>query len=348
MIQDNSSNFDDNDVDTIKFFEGVAECLMNDSDTIKDGKIRAKNLAEQNAQQKIVDYIRDFLEFRYLTFPDDEILSIANEIFKISNINYGMKDSGGNEMIIQSAVIAQIDDNDIMNCLVRFFNERTELKSANETLNDEIDDLKSQIEPLRKEIETLRKLRAENDDLKSQIEPLHKEIEMLSKENKAFRVENDDLKRKIDELTPQIITKDKVALANQKSSEASKLHSKQDYEGALKLFDEAIELNPYADNLYHNRGGYYYTLKQYEKSIQDFSKALELYPNAAWLYQSRGNCYKELNQYEKAIQDYSKIIELSPNYGLYYKMRGECYKGLGEKAKAKADFKKAKELGYNY
>jgi len=334
LIQDNSSNFDDNDVDTIKFFEGVAECLMNDSDTIKDGKIRAKNLAEQNAQQKIVDYIRDFLEFRYLTFPDDEILSIANEIFKISNINYALKDSGGNEMIIQSTVIAQIDDNDIMNCLVRFFKERTELKSANETLSEEIDDLKSQIEPLHKEIESLSKL--------------HAEIDTLRKENKALRVENDNLKRKIDELTPQIITKDKVALANQKSSEASKLHSKQDYEGALKLFDEAIELNPYADNLYHNRGGCYYTLKQYEKSIQDFSKALELYPNAAWLYQSRGNCYKELNQYEKAIQDYSKIIELSPNYGLYYKMRGECYKGLGEKAKAKADFKKAKELGYNY
>ncbi len=328
MIQDN------NDVDTIKFFEGVAECLLNDSDTIKDGKIRAKNLAEQNAQQKIVDYIRDFLEFRYLTFPDDEILSIANEIFKISNINYGMKDSGGNEMIIQSTVIAQIDDNDIMNCLVGFFNERTELKSENETLSEEIDDLKSQIEPLHKEIESLSKL--------------HAEIDTLRKENKALRVENDNLKRKIDELTPQIITKDKVALANQKSSEASKLHSKQDYEGALKLFDEAIELNPYADNLYHNRGGCYYTLKQYEKSIQDFSKALELYPNATWLYQSRGNCYKELNQYEKAIQDYSKIIELSPNYGLYYKMRGECYKGLGEKAKAKADFKKAKELGYNY
>ena len=168
MIQDN------NDVDTIKFFEGVAECLLNDSDTIKDGKIRAKNLAEQNAQQKIVDYIRDFLEFRYLTFPDDEILSIANEIFKISNINYGMKDSGGNEMIIQSAVIAQIDDNDIMNCLVGFFNERTELKSENESLRNE--------------------------------------IEMLSKENNALRVENDNLKIKIDELTPQVISKDKFAL----------------------------------------------------------------------------------------------------------------------------------------
>lgn len=190
MIQDN------NDVDTIKFFEGVAECLLNDSDTIKDGKIRAKNLAEQNAQQKIVDYIRDFLEFRYLTFPDDEILAITNEIFKISNINYSMKDSGGNEMIIQSTVIAQIDDNDIINCLVRFFNERTELKSENETLNAEIDDLKSQIEPLRKENESLRKLRAKIDDLKSQIEPLRKENETLSK----LRAENDSLKRQMEPL----------------------------------------------------------------------------------------------------------------------------------------------------
>lgn len=129
MNQNNSSKFDnnlldedDNSCDTIKFYEGIAESLMNDSDTLKDVKIRAKNLAEQNAQQKIADYINKFLKVRYLTFPHDEILSITNEIFQISNINYIMKDSGGNEMIIQATVTAKVDDNDIMNCLIGFFN----------------------------------------------------------------------------------------------------------------------------------------------------------------------------------------------------------------------------------
>jgi len=224
LIQDN------NDGDTIKFFEGVAECLMNDSDTLKDVKIRAKNLAEQNAQQKIVDYIRDFLEFRYLTFPDDEILSIANEIFKISNINYGMKDSGGNEMIIQSTVIAQIDDNDIMNYIVGFFNERIKLKSENDSLREEIDDLKCQIE---------------------------------------------DLRLQIDELTPQVITKDKLSLINQKSVEAMKLFTQADFRGAIKLYDEAIKISPNA-NAYYYRGWAYRKIGNAAKAQSDFAKAKQL------------------------------------------------------------------------
>jgi len=297
LIQDN------NDGDTIKFFEGVAECLMNDSDTLKDVKIRAKNLAEQNAQQKIVDYIRDFLEYRYLTFPDDEILSIANEIFKISNINYGMKESGGNEMIIQSAVIAQIDDNDIMNCLVGFFNERTELKSENDSLREEIDDLKCQIE---------------------------------------------DLRLQIDELTPQVTSKDKVILANQKYNEAWKLSHEKNYDGAIKLFNETIKLNPNNYNVYFGRGSAYSDLGQFERAIQDYNEAIELNPIADWLYNSRGECYQKFVQYELAIKDFDKAIELNPNWSQLYKNRGDCYQKLGDEAKAQSDFAKAKQLGYNF
>ena len=277
MIQDN------NEVDTIKFFEGVAECLMNDSDTLKDVKIRAKNLAEQNAQQKIVDYIRDFLEFRYLTFPDDEILSIANEIFKISNINYGMKDSGGNEMIIQSAVIAQIDDNDIMNCLVGFFNERTELKSENESISAEIDNLKSQNESLRKENESLSKLRAEIDNFKRQNESLRRENETLSKlseeinslkrQNESLRRENENFKRPIVKSTPKVTSGYDVALASRKYNEAYRLFTKSDYKGAIKLYTEAIELNPNYKEAYKQRGNSYLALGQQEKANADFRKA---------------------------------------------------------------------------
>ena len=284
MIQDN------NDVDTIKFFEGVAECLMNDSDTLKDVKIRAKNLAEQNAQQKISDYIRNFLECRYLTFPDDEILSITNEIFKLSNINYGMKDSGGNEMIIQSTVIAQIDDNDIMNCLVRFFNERTELKSENETLSEEIDDLKCQIESLRKEIGILR---AENEELKRQISDLKQQL--------ANNQQN----------TTQFITKDKIELASQKSNAAYQLFLKNNNSGAILLYDEAIKLNPNDAWSYFNRGMIYEAIGQYYKAIQDFSKAIQLNPNAPKFYLSRGNCYKEMRNMEAAQDDFNKYRKLS-------------------------------------
>ena len=265
MNQGKSSKFvpalpSDNDIDTqtksdtpnsIKIYDGVADCPVNDSDTFKNVKIRAKDLAIQKVQQKIADYVYGFWKDRYLTLPDDEVLSIANEIYHITDVKYNTFDSD-DKMMIRATVLAQVDDNDIMNCLVRFFKERIDLKSQNE-----------------------------------------------------------DLKRQIAELTPQIMTKDKVILANQKNDKALKLCGKNDYEGAIKLYDEAIQINPYASYMYNNRGGCYQILKQYEKAIQDYSKAIELNPNDIWSYRGRG----------------------------------ECYKALGEEAKAQADFKKAKELG---
>ena len=225
---------------SIKIYDGVANCAMNDSDTIKNVKIRAKDLAQENLLNKLADYVNGFLRDRFLTFPDDD------------DVKYNVFDSDDN-LMIRATVLAQIDDNNIMNCLVRFFKERIELKSQNDSLRNEIEDLKR-----------------------------------------------------------QIITKDKVALSNQKKCEADKLLNKEDYEGAIKLYDEAIELNPYAENAYNHRG----------------------------------DCYYHLKQYEKAIQDYSKAIELNPDWGYMYYKRGACYQELGDEAKAQADFKKEKELGY--
>lgn len=283
----------DDDIDTqtnsassnsVKIYDGVAECTMNDADTIKNVKIRAKDLAQEKLLNKIADYVNGFLRDRLLTFPDDEIFSIANEICTITDVKYDILDSDDN-LMIRAIVTAQIDDNDIMNCLVRFFKERNDLKSQNDSLRNEIEDLKR-----------------------------------------------------------QIITKDKVALANQKYSEAEELYSKNDYEGAIKLYDEAIELNPYDYYLYYHRGLYYYNMKKYKQAIQDIDKAIELNPYDSSLYNNRGNCYKDIKQYEKAIQDYNEAIEIEPYAAWLYNNRGYCYRELGDEAKAQADFKKYEEL----
>ena len=143
----------DDDIDTqtsssthnsVKIYDGVADCTMNDADTIKNVKIRAKDLAQENLIKKVADYVDGFLRDRLLTFPDDEILSIANEIYHITDVKYDVFNSDDN-LMIRATVLAQIDDNDIMNCLVRFFKERIEFKSQIEDLKRQIADLKQQL-----------------------------------------------------------------------------------------------------------------------------------------------------------------------------------------------------------
>ncbi|MBD3879850.1 MAG: hypothetical protein SR1Q5_09285 [Quinella sp. 1Q5] len=93
----------DDDIDTqtnsaspnsVKIYDGVAECTMNDADTIKNVKIRAKDLAQEKLLNKLADYVDGFLRDRLLTFPDDEILAIANEIYHITDVKYNTFDSG--------------------------------------------------------------------------------------------------------------------------------------------------------------------------------------------------------------------------------------------------------------
>ena len=232
----------DDDIDTqtnsqvdnsIKIYDGVAECTMNDADTLKSVKSRAKDLAVQKVQQKIADYVYGFWKDRYLTLPDDEVLSIASEICTITDVKYNFIDSDDNTLI-RATVLAQIDDNDVMNYIIQFFKERNELKS--------------QVEALRKE----------NEDLKRQIEEL--KVKLANSK----------------QITSKVTGEDKITLANQKYEEARKFLNKKDYECAIKLYDEVIQLNPNFSTAYYYRGICYQELEYKTKAHADFKKSDEL------------------------------------------------------------------------
>ncbi len=175
MSQENNSKFvpglpdDDN---TVKIFEGIAECTIDDADTFKSVKLRAQNLAQENVQKKIAEHVYAFWKDRRLSLPADETLSIAAEISNVTDVKYNVQDSDGDKMIIRAAVTAQVDDNDVMNYIIKFFKERAELKSEVENLRKENSELKAQNDSLRKEIEelkpqneTLRKISKSRDAL---------------------------------------------------------------------------------------------------------------------------------------------------------------------------------------
>ena len=214
---------------SIKIYDGVAECTVNESDTFKNVKIQAKNLAQDNVQKKIADYVYGFWKDRYLTLPDDEVLSIANEISKIIDVKYNVLDSD-DKILIRATLTAQIDDNDVMNYIIQFFKEITELKS--------------QVEALRKEIEDLRRQIAE---LKRQ--------QVNNQQN-----------------TSQVVSKN--TLANQKSYKAKEILLTGDWHGAIKLYSEAIQLNP-KGKFYYHRGCCYRKLGNHTKAQSDFKIANE-------------------------------------------------------------------------
>ncbi len=123
---------------------------------------------------------------------------------------------------------------------------------------------------------------------------------------------------------------------------------KQDFQGALRDFNEAIKLDPESSSAYVNRGmlnaRYLFNKRS---ALHDFNKAIELSPYEPSAYYNRGALYKDAQDYHAALKDYNKVIDLSPNFaGAYYNRATLNYFFIGNKTEACVDWKKAEELGH--
>ena len=201
-------------------YEGTAERVIDDAETLNDAKLRTKQLAEQDAREKVADYIKHFTKDRNFTFSDDEITAITDSVLKFVDVQYG-------KAIIYAKVTVQVDDNDILSWLSKYSQEKTALV-------------------------------AENEELKRQIAEFQRRL---------------DNKQKI---TPKVVSQNEMELSKQKLIEGYKLHGKKDYTAAIRLYDEAIRLNPYNADAYHNRGVAFRVLGYTANANEDFAKAKEL------------------------------------------------------------------------
>ena len=83
----------------------------------------------------------------------------------------------------------------------------------------------------------------------------------------------------------------------------------QNYEKAMAIYNQVIELNVNCDEAYLLRGELYQKLGQAGKAVDDVLKALsidpdygEAYLTLALLYQSQGNLEKSIEAYQRAIK----------------------------------------------
>lgn len=122
--------------------------------------------------------------------------------------------------------------------------------------------------------------------------------------------------------------------------EAKEYYNREAYDVAIKLYTQALEIDPNNDLTYNDRGVAYRRLDQLEQAIVDYNKAIQLNPNASAYYCNRASAYYNSKQYEPALADLNKTIQLDPNdYDAYY-YRGLTYYNLKQYEPALADFNK--------
>ncbi|XP_019561715.3 hsc70-interacting protein 1 [Aedes albopictus] len=105
-------------------------------------------------------------------------------------------------------------------------------------------------------------------------------------------------------------SEDDIDKANELRSKAAAAYSEQNFEDAVKLFTEAIELNP-RSALYHaKRGQAYLKLSKPNACIRDCTRALEINPDSATAYKFRGRANRLLGKWEEAAKDLRQACKL--------------------------------------
>ncbi|MBP0019096.1 MAG: tetratricopeptide repeat protein [Cyanobacteria bacterium SBLK] len=120
------------------------------------------------------------------------------------------------------------------------------------------------------------------------------------------------------------------------------------YEAAISHFNRAVEIDPESHFAYFNRGSVYLELQQNEAAIADFSRALEIKPDFALSLNGRGMAYSHAEEYERSREDYDRAIALQPDLKFAYNGRGIVKGKTGEFNAALADFQEALNLDPNY
>ena len=105
---------------------------------------------------------------------------------------------------------------------------------------------------------------------------------------------------------------------------------KDEYDHALRDFNEAIKLNPKNTDAYCGRGAAYINEGEYDLALGDFDEAIKLNPEnrkRSDAYYGRGIAYinKDKKNFRYAIADFNKAINLNPKHVNAYYACGITY-----------------------
>lgn len=106
------------------------------------------------------------------------------------------------------------------------------------------------------------------------------------------------------------VTEDETDKASELRGQAAAAYSDQDFEKAIKVYTEAIEVNPHNALFFAKRGQAFLKLTKPNACIRDCNRALELNCDSAAAYKFRGRANRLLGNWEDAAKDLRQACKL--------------------------------------
>jgi tetratricopeptide (TPR) repeat protein len=109
-----------------------------------------------------------------------------------------------------------------------------------------------------------------------------------------------------------------------KEFEHFKVYANNMYDGAIRCYNEAIELDQNFGLFWHNKGVALDAKGDYNGAIQAYDMALKLEPKNAEIWRGKGDALKSQKGYGAAIHSYNKAIEFDPQNLAAWNQRGNA------------------------
>ena len=90
-------------------------------------------------------------------------------------------------------------------------------------------------------------------------------------------------------------------------------YDRNEYNTAISLYTQSIQLEPDEHRFYESRGNAYYYADSVDKAKKDFGKALELDAKNDYVLSRLGDCYYRDKDYEQSLTYYKRAIEIDSN-----------------------------------
>ncbi|KAJ2779939.1 Hsp90 cochaperone [Coemansia javaensis] len=128
--------------------------------------------------------------------------------------------------------------------------------------------------------------------------------------------------------------------ANELKAKGNEAFAAGRHDEAVRLFTEAIELDPTNHVLYSNRSASLASLKKYEDALRDAEKTVELKPDWAKGYGRKGAALFGLRMYAEARDTYEAGLAHDPSNALLKKGLADADAALASDADGMGDFAK--------
>jgi tetratricopeptide (TPR) repeat protein len=125
---------------------------------------------------------------------------------------------------------------------------------------------------------------------------------------------------------------------------AASYHSIKAYDAAIEYYRKALQINPKFADAAEGAGIAYFDKGDLKNSMAAYQEALSINPLHKGANKGLGSYYSRIQDYKKSVEYYLKAIQMGINEHLTYNQVGVCYFNLKSFSKAAEYFKNASDL----